>query len=101
MSSNLLYILKRSEVRSVWFEKKHSIYGDALLKNVRSMLLDVSWEVRDTALEFLSSLFQFYSIVKILLDNEIPNLIIDRLRDNESFVRGTALRSLLVTIMKS
>ncbi|MGH0173375.1 UNVERIFIED_CONTAM: hypothetical protein FKN15_065355 [Acipenser sinensis] len=93
MQAILQWFSHHSDLPVVW----HSLNQD-LFPVLKKRLCDVRWEVRDSALEFLTQLtlnFQGKTeFPPILLSSGILKLLLDLLSDSESYVRASAVTAL-------
>ncbi|KAK1164775.1 BRCA1-associated ATM activator 1 isoform X2 [Acipenser oxyrinchus oxyrinchus] len=93
MQAILQWFSHHSDLPVVW----HSLSQD-LFPVLKKRLCDVRWEVRDSALEFLTQLtlnFQGKTeFPPILLSSGILKLLLDLLSDSESYVRASAVTAL-------
>ncbi|KAK6475999.1 BRCA1-associated ATM activator 1 isoform X1 [Huso huso] len=93
MQAILQWFSHHSDLPRVW----HSLNQD-LFPVLKKRLCDVRWEVRDSALEFLTQLtlnFQGKTeFPPILLSSGILKLLLDLLSDSESYVRASAVTAL-------
>ncbi|KAI8099573.1 uncharacterized protein BX664DRAFT_321628 [Halteromyces radiatus] len=72
-----------------------------LMDVIRLKFVDVEWDVRDAVIEFVAGLFESRENDHISLNNKInfaisldlPLLVLDRIKDQEAYVRASALRT--------
>ncbi|CAO3599582.1 unnamed protein product [Absidia cylindrospora] len=75
-----------------------------LMNAIRLKFVDVEWDVRDAMIEFVGGLFEPGAKEEIALKNKIdfaisldlPLLVLDRIKDQEPYVRASALKTVQI-----
>ncbi|XP_073409821.1 BRCA1-associated ATM activator 1 [Dendrobates tinctorius] len=78
---------------------EHRAEGTTLLQGlcpvIMKRLCSPTWEVRDTTLEFITSIMAVVNecadVVQVLISSGLPQLVLDLLKDPESYVRASAV----------
>ncbi|XP_075686475.1 integrator complex assembly factor BRAT1 isoform X2 [Rhinoderma darwinii] len=73
-----------------WAESRGFLQG--LCPVIMKRLCSPSWEVRDTTLEFITNITATVKdVVQVLSNADVPQLVLDLLKDPESYVRASAV----------
>ncbi|KAJ2908257.1 hypothetical protein GGI21_003068 [Coemansia aciculifera] len=93
-------IAEQDDVESTQFRQ----FAQLLSQSVKARLADVEWEVRDTALEFISSAVNSLEWAKVhglVVDGCLLQDIVSALSDTEEYVRASAAQVLVALLGSS
>jgi hypothetical protein len=75
-----------------YFQNFCSIFDNSVI----SLLNNISWELRDSAVEFISSFFENGFLSNYAIEHKFVTFVYDKLNDKEQYVRSTSLETLKV-----